>query len=165
VRGEAPVIVRGPYQMKRPYRSFPPRIDRDWLQILFRIPVGWGLRVPLSQNTVTIALGHLTEKGLIQRFEYVTNRTNAGWCNIYHIRPLGKPFPMKLPSRLQRSEEYWDRLFRRVRSGETVTVNASYMVVYQAFYRRVLHGSVSPRSIRFEKTQRHGKEVLRLRKR
>ena len=164
MRGEKPVVLREPYRLAKPFKMFPPRIDRDWPTILAKIPFGGGLRVPVSPGTATLALGHLAGRGKIRRHEFVVNRTRAGGCVVYHLQVfLGESFRIEpRPRQPQRPKDYWDKVLRRVMSGKTVTVNAPYMVVYMALYRRS-HTKFA-RSIRFEKVVKNGKECVVLRR-
>jgi hypothetical protein len=166
MKGEVPVVIRGPYRLARPFSLFPPRIDRDWPEILSRIPRGHGLKVPVSHGTVAMALTHLTKRGLLKRYEYVVNRTGKGQCIIYHVRLfLGEPFRIQPRSRRKRiSSTRWDQILRQVMSGKTVTVDAPYTVVYQAIYRRISATQTPMSSIIFEKISKNGKERMRLRK-
>lgn len=154
--------MREPYRLPNPFKWFPPRIDRDWLAILGRIPVGWGLEVPVSRGTVTMALGHLAARGRIKRHEYAANSTAAGGCIIYHLQVFtGEPFTIE-PRPRPRSTGYWDGVLRKVMSGEAVAVDAPYISIHMALRKR-LHGRVL-RTVRCRKEIMEGKERFVLRR-
>jgi hypothetical protein len=166
MRGQAPIVARAPRLLASPFTLFPPRIDWDWPEILARIPIGYGLAVPLSRATATMAISRLTSKRRLKRYEYIVNRSGRGQCIIYHVKVfLGEPFRIRPASRRRRfPSKRWDEILKRVMSGETVTVNAPYMVVYQAIYRRLFATHTPASSITFEKIRENGKERTRLRR-
>jgi hypothetical protein len=166
MRGQAPIVARGPRLLANPFTLFPPRIDWDWPEILARIPLGYGLAVPLSRGTATMAITRLTKKRILKRYEYIVNRTGRGQCIIYHVKVfLGEPFRIRPASRRRRfPSKRWDEILKRVMSGETVTVNAPYMVAYQAIYRRLFATHTPAGSITFKKIRKNGKERTRLRR-
>jgi hypothetical protein len=166
MRGQAPIVACTPRVLASPFTLFPPRIDWDWPEILARIPLGYGLAVPVSKETATMAITRLTKKRKLRRYEYIVNRSGRGRCIIYHVRVfLGEPFRIRPASRRRRSpSRRWDEILKRVVSGETVTVDAPYMVVYQAIYRRLLATHTPASSIIFKKLRNDGKEQIRLRR-
>lgn len=143
---------------------FPPRAEKDWPAILAEIPLGYGLRVPVSLATATFALWRLSQKGLISRHEYVVNKDGKDECVVYHFQVfLGEPFEFEpISRRQQHSKEYWDRALQKVLSGGTIIVEAPYMVAYQALYRR-LQENIAHR-IHIEKVIIDGKERVVLRR-
>jgi hypothetical protein len=166
MRGQAPIVARGPRLLARPFSRFPPRADWDWPEILARIPLGYGLRVPVSRVAATMAIRRLTKKHILKRYEYIVNRSGRGQCIIYHVKVfLGDPFRIRLaPRRMRFPSKRWDEILKQVMSGETVTVNAPYMVVYQAIYRRLFATHTPASSIAFMKIRKNGKERIRLRR-
>ncbi len=125
------------------------------------IPVGWGLKVPVSRQAVTSALVKLKKRGIAKRFEYVANKSHGGGCIIYHVKWfVGKPFPVQLPTRRPPFPKgYWDSIFRSVTSGRLVTIQAPITAVYEAAHLRVKLGRASSKNHSLRKSHAKRKRV------
>jgi hypothetical protein len=163
-----PIVVGRAYRLKNPYRVFPLSIRKEWPQVLSRIPVGWGLRVPVPRLAVAnYVIPTLVREGIIKKHEFVVRGADQGECIIHHVSWLaGKPFRMKRPS--PRSPYLpigaWEETFERAASGRSVKVQASASAAYVAYNKLVSQDKLPKRSFRFEKVVIGGIEYVKIRK-
>lgn len=167
VKGK-PIVIGRAYRLKNPYRVFPLSIRNDWPQVLSRIPVGWGLRVPVPRLALrNHVIPTLVRERIIKQHEFVVRGADQGECIIHHVSWLAsKPFRMKSPP--PRSPYLpigaWEETFERAASGRPVNVRASVSAVYVAYHELVTAGKLPKRSFRFEKAVIKGTEYVKIRK-
>jgi hypothetical protein len=167
VKGK-PIVVGRTFMLKNPYRVFPLSIRKEWPKVLSKIPVGWGLRVPVPRLAVAnYVIPTLVKEGMIKPHEFVVREADQGECIIHHVSWLtGIPFRMKQPSLRfpHLPVGTWEETFERVASGRSANVRASMSAAYVAYHELVRHGKLPKRSFRFEKVVINGTEYVKIRK-
>jgi hypothetical protein len=167
VKGE-PIVLGRPYRLKNPYQVFPLSIRNEWPQVLSKIPVGSGLKVPVPRLAVRdYVIRTLVKEGKIKQHEFVVRAAARGECIIHHVSWLAsKPFRMKppppQPPHLPRGA--WEETFERAMGGKSVKVRASASAAYMAYHELVTQGKLPKRSLRFEKVVIKSVEYVKIRK-